>query len=171
MTSKKTPLTLNKFTKTSPTANYQKILLIVGLLLLFAIIGYFWMQANPPAVPTETVATDSAQSDAASEAVISAEVPEESAPLDENMDTLKSEIPDADPEAILNAPLPETDSLAKEEIDRLADEYQRLIEQGKIAEEQVAMTKSVTDMKAEQIALLEQRIEKMEAEKLAAERQ
>jgi uncharacterized small protein (DUF1192 family) len=68
-----------------------------------------------------------------------------------------------DPKAILNAPLPETDSLAKEEIDRLEDERQRLAEQEKLAAEQLAMNKQLTDMKAEQIALLEQQIAELEA--------
>ena len=170
MTSKNTRPTLTKFTKTAPKITPQQILLLVGLLLLLAIVGYFWLQNNQPAMPIETVPTHTTQPDAAS-AALDQEAPETDAPVDANIDTLKSEIPDADPEAILNAPLPETDSLAKEEIDRLEDEYQRLIEQEKIAEEEVAMTKSVTDMKGEQIALLEQRIEKMEAENLAPERQ
>ena len=51
--------------------------------------------------------------------------------------------------------MPENDSLAKEEIDRLEDERQRLAEQEKLAAEQLAMNKQLTEMKEEQIAQLE----------------
>lgn len=71
------------------------------------------------------------------------------------------------PNTILNAPLPETDSLAKEEIDRLEDERKRFAEQEKLAAEQVAMNKKLTDMKAEQIELLEQQIAQLEADERA----
>ena len=76
--------------------------------------------------------------------------------------TTVNQIPNAD--EILNAALPETDSLAKEEIDRLAYEKQRFAEQEKLAAEQLTMNKQLTDMKAEQIALLEQQIAQLEAE-------
>lgn len=71
------------------------------------------------------------------------------------------------PKTILNAPLPETNSLAKEEIDRLEDERQRLKEQEDRVVEQLAMTKSLTQMKAEQIDLLEQQIAELEAKQAA----
>lgn len=71
------------------------------------------------------------------------------------------------PKTILNAPLPETNSLAKEEIDRLEDERQRLKEQEERVVEQLAMTKSLTQMKAEQIDLLEQQIAELEAKQAA----
>lgn len=74
-----------------------------------------------------------------------------------------------DPKLILDAPLPETNSLAKEEIDRLEDERQRMAEQEKLAAEQLAMNKKLTDMKAEQIALLEQQIAELEANETAVE--
>lgn len=71
------------------------------------------------------------------------------------------------PKTILNAPLPETNSLAKEEIDRLEDERQRLKEQEERVVEQLAMTKSLTQMKAEQIDLLEQQIAELETKQAA----
>ena len=82
--------------------------------------------------------------------------------LDTDETTTVNQIPNAD--AILNAALPETDSLAKEEIDRLEDERNRLAEQEKLAAEQLTMNKQLTDMKAEQITLLEQQIAQLEAE-------
>lgn len=74
-----------------------------------------------------------------------------------------NQIPDH--QAILNAPLPDSDSLAKEEIDRLEDERLRLADQEKLASEQLAMNKQLTEMKAEQIALLEEQIAQLEADK------
>ncbi|MGR3899808.1 hypothetical protein FW759_10165 [Psychrobacter sp. 1176_08] len=74
-----------------------------------------------------------------------------------------------DPKLILDAPLPKTNSLAKEEIDRLEDERQRMAEQEKLAAEQLAMNKKLTEMKAEQIALLEQQIVELEANETAVE--
>ena len=74
-----------------------------------------------------------------------------------------------DPKLILDAPIPKTNSLAKEEIDRLEDERQRMAEQEELAAEQLAMNKKLTEMKAEQIALLEQQIAELEANETAVE--
>ena len=79
---------------------------------------------------------------------------------DKNIDT-------PNPKAILNAPLPKTESLAKEEIDLLEDKRKRFAEQEKLAAEQLAMNQQLTDMKAEQIALLEQQIAQLEADSAA----
>lgn len=84
---------------------------------------------------------------------------------DINLENSDGQVPN--PNTILNAPLPETDSLAKEEIDRLEDERKRFAEQEKLAAEQVAMNKKLTDMKAEQIELLEQQIAQLEADERA----
>lgn len=89
--------------------------------------------------------------------------------VSENVDTDASTSQTFDPKLILDAPLPETDSLAKEEIDRLKDERQRMAEQDKLAAEQLTMNEKLSDMKAEQIALLEQQVAELEADKTVVE--
>lgn len=130
---------------------------------------------------TSTTPTDNTSSVAQStDATPSVEMPSDDA-LNENKtlnDELVSEnvdLTDAstsqtfDPKLILDAPLPETDSLAKEEIDRLKDERQRMAEQDKLAAEQLTMNEKLSDMKAEQIALLEQQVAELEADKTVVE--
>lgn len=143
------------------------------LLLLIAIAYIILMQSTPKSAtpPTDTpsaiepVATPTKDNavDAASD---NYELDlTDGADLTDETEITKLETIDRD--AILNAELPETDSLAKEEVDRLNDEHQRMIEQDELATKQVAMNQQLTDMKAEQIKLLEQQIAQLEAEKTA----
>lgn len=69
------------------------------------------------------------------------------------------------PEEILAKPIPGDPALAKEEMDKLADQSARLAEQEKMMEDQLKMTKELSDKKAERIALLEQQIAQLEAQK------
>lgn len=69
------------------------------------------------------------------------------------------------PEEILAKPMPGDPALAKEEMDKLADQSARLAEQEKMMEDQLKMTKELSDKKAERIALLEQQIAQLEAQK------
>jgi len=167
MTSKKPSPTLSK---TSTTSVRSKRFITIALLLLAIIIAYFvWSGplSNTPPTKETTEKTVPSQVDETPENVDNK--------LVDPVDTINNNVPlsnekaesteqqASDPEVILNAKLPETDSLAKEEVDRLEDERQRLIEQEKLAVEQVQMNKKLTDMKAEQIKLLEQQIAQLEA--------
>ncbi len=167
MTSKKPSPTLSK---TSTTSVRSKRFITIALLLLAIIIAYFvWLRplSNTPPTKETTEKTVPSQVDETPENVDNK--------LVDPVDTINNNVPlsnekaepteqqASDPEVILNAKLPETDSLAKEEVDRLEDERQRLIEKEKLAVEQVQMNKKLTDMKAEQIKLLEQQIAQLEA--------
>lgn len=165
------PATSSKARTKKAQRNLWAILILAMLLL-----GAGYLLLSPSTQETATTATDALPpgtglnepaisrarplDDDTSKDSMSADVPTE--PIDES-------IPKAgqarNPKTILNAPLPATDSLAKEEIDRLEDERHRLADQEKIAAEQVAMHEQLTDMKAEQIALLEQQIAQLEADK------
>ncbi len=142
------------------------LVIIVAALVVF----YLFLVRNNTIDEDNTTSSTSMEStaeqiDSTQEATEPAENVVNNASLIDNEDS--SEITDSDipdPKAILGAPLPETDSLAKEEIDRLEDERKRLAEQEKIAAEQVVMTKQLTELKAEEIELLEQQIAQLEAE-------
>lgn len=69
------------------------------------------------------------------------------------------------PEEILANPIPNDPALAKEEMDKLADQSTRLAGQQKMMEDQLRMTKELSDKKAERIALLEQQIAQLEVQK------
>lgn len=69
------------------------------------------------------------------------------------------------PEDILAKPIPADPALAKEEMDKLTDQSARLAEQEKMMEDQLKMTKELSDKKAERIALLEQQVAQLEAQK------
>ena len=139
-----------------------------GILLIVLFIGYLvWknslVEDNTTAVeslPATTEQPDAVPSTATSlDNVVNDDVLDDSQAIAAVTDT---EAPD--PENILKAPLPKTNSLAKEEIDRLEDERQRLAAQEKLAAEQIAMTKQLTELKAQEIALLEQQIAQLEAD-------
>lgn len=156
--------------KTTKTANSNKPRpkWWFGILLIVLLVGYLiWKstvpQSNQSAVENLPVTSEK------NEPTQIASVPlKDNVINDENQDSANMTDSDTpDPKAILEAPLPETDSLAKEEIDRLEDERKRLAEQEKLAAEQVTMTKQLTELKAEEIALLEQQIAQLEANSVA----
>ena len=169
MTSKNTPSSLSKTTRPEPTSNRLKSLIAIILLLLLIVIAYFVWSRVPSSVPTPVKDTptesEQAQADSTIANVDNTESADGSLLADGSTKPSKTElqISDSESETILSAPLPETDSLAKEEVDRLEDEHQRLAEQERLATEQVQMNKKLTDMKAEQIKLLEQQIAQLEA--------
>ncbi len=144
----------------------------MALLSLAVVIAYFvWarpLSTTPTPIKETTTKTVPSQVDTlsknvdsnSSEAAGVVKTNNPSSPT-ENTESIETQVTDS--EVILNAKLPETDTLAKEEVDRLEDERQRLIEQEKLAVEQVQMNKKLTDMKAEQIKLLEQQIAQLEA--------
>ncbi|MGM8885671.1 hypothetical protein ACS8FD_06985 [Psychrobacter sp. 1U2] len=195
MTSKKPRSTFNKGKKHQSAKPRHKKWLVAILLLPIFIIGYlFWSQPSsdttvtpmvaPPTVAQQNEAARSAEPNAEDSIIESntssdnhnkaIEDPINDKITDENLSADKARaisqgtkvaIPSS--KAIIDAPIPETDTLAKEEIDRLADERQRLKEQENIDAEQVEMTKSLTQMKAQQIELLEQQIAELEAEQAA----
>lgn len=197
MTSKKPRSTFSKGNKNQPAKPNHRKWLVAILLLPILIVGYlFWSQPSSDTTVTPMVAppTVSQQNEAARLADPSTESSAEATIIesdtssddnaiegsindittDENLSAdntpasdqaKKVAIPSS--KAIISAPIPETDTLAKEEIDRLADERQRLKEQENIDTEQVEMTKSLTQMKAQQIELLERQIAELEAEQAA----
>ena len=142
-----------------------------GILLIVLFIGYLvWKSTIPQS--NQSAAENLPVTSEQNEPTQSASVPLEDDVSDvindknrDSADSTDSDIPD--PKAILEAPLPETNSLAKEEIDRLEDERQRLAAQEKLAAEQIAMTKQLTELKAQEIALLEQQIAQLEADTAA----
>lgn len=159
----------------------QKWWLLVVLVAL--LIGYLvWRSVSSDTAPVDATAPSTVEQ-ADAKPIVSSSVtgqindPElnERTPLnneivseDSDFDNNSTNQP-IDPKLILDAPLPKTNSLAKEEIDRLEDERQRMAEQEKLAAEQLAMNKKLTEMKAEQIALLEQQIAELEANETAVE--
>ncbi|WP_143505692.1 MULTISPECIES: hypothetical protein [unclassified Psychrobacter] len=168
MTSKQPSPTLSK----TATSTRSKKLIMMALLSLAVVIAYFvWarpLSTTPTPIKETTTKTVPSQVDTlsknvdsnSSEAAGVVKTNNPSSPT-ENTESIETQVTDS--EVILNAKLPETDTLAKEEVDRLEDERQRLIEQEKLAVEQVQMNKKLTDMKAEQIKLLEQQIAQLEA--------
>ena len=139
-----------------------------GILLIVLFIGYLvWKNSLPEdnttaveSLPATTEQPDAVPSTATSlDNVVNDDVVDDSQAIAAVTDTQAP-----DPEDILKAPLPKTNSLAKEEIDRLEDERQRLAAQEKLAAEQIAMTKQLTELKAQEIALLEQQIAQLEAD-------
>ena len=142
-----------------------------GILLIVLLIGYFvWKGTAPQSNQSsaENLPVTSEQDKPTQIASVPLEDDVRDVINDENQG--RANITDSNisnPKAILEAPLPETDSLAKEEIDRLEDERKRLAEQEKLATEQVAMTKQLTELKAEEIALIEQHIAQLEADAAA----
>ncbi len=176
---KKRP-TLTKSTKSKSNKTSKKgLLFALALLLLLIVITYFvWprpLPNSPTAVkntPTAVEQVEAAQSVANNSATETDAI--DSAENDNNINNVDNNSLDSNtvtasnsnipsPKAILSAPLPQTDSLAKEEVDRLDDERKRLVEQEKLAADQIAMNKKLTEMKAEQIKLLEQQIAELEA--------
>lgn len=168
------PLSTKSSKTTSAKAGRQVWITLIFALLLIA-VGYFiWAEPQPdPVLPISKPPTMAEQTEAAKAALTSKDITDSESDIivddseDINESTTLNESIDTDlpsPAAILNAPLPETDSLAKEEIDRLEDERKRLAEQEKLAAEQLAMSKQLTDMKAKEIALLEQQIAQLEAD-------
>ena len=142
-----------------------------GILLIVLFIGYLvWKNSLPEdnttaveSLPATTEQPDAVPSTATSlDNVVNDDVVDDSQAIAAVTDTQAP-----DPEDILKAPLPKTNSLAKEEIDRLEDERQRLAAQEKLAAEQIAMTKQLTELKAQEIALLEQQIAQLEADTAA----
>ncbi|WP_299185880.1 hypothetical protein [uncultured Psychrobacter sp.] len=172
MTSKQPSPTLSK----TATSTRSKKLIMMALLSLAVVIAYFvWarpLSTTPTPIKETTTKTVPSQVDTlsknvdsnSSEAAGVVKTNNPSSPT-ENTESIETQVTDS--EVILNAKLPETDTLAKEEVDRLEDERQRLIEQEKLAVEQVQMNKKLTDMKAEQIKLLEQQIAQLEAAQTA----
>ena len=163
--------------KTAQAGRRIWVVLIFAMILIA--IGYLlWIKPEPEMVlpvsqpPTMNEQTEAAQS-ASTPDVVTDEpdtVLTDSIVTNENISTDNNKrVETPNPKAILDAPLPETNSLAKEEIDRLEDERQRMAEQERLAAEQLAMNKKLTDMKAEQIALLEQQIAELEANETAIE--
>ncbi len=160
-----------KFSKAKTAQAGRRVWVVLIFAVILMAIGYLlWTKHEPEVVlpvsqpPTMNEQTEAAQSASTSDVATDSIVANENTSTDNNK---RVETPN--PKAILNAPLPETNSLAKEEIDRLEDERQRMAEQEKLAAEQLAMNKKLTDMKAEQIALLEQQIAELEANKTAVE--
>ena len=142
-----------------------------GILLIVLFIGYLvWKSTIPQSNQSaaENLPVTSEQNEPTQSASVPLEDDVSDVINDENRDSADSTDSDIpDPKAILEAPLPETNSLAKEEIDRLEDERQRLAAQEKLAAEQIAMTKQLTELKAQEIALLEQQIAQLEADTAA----
>ena len=162
------PLSTKSLTKNSKKSQH-KWLLVVALVVLF--IGYLiWKNA----LSDTSFLSNSVPITEQVEVTMPA-----SMPLDSTVDNTVNNsdvvlerndnlsVPSTDqlpkPDAILNAPIPETSSLVKEESDRLNDERIRSAEQEKLLAEQMAMNKQLTEMKAEQIALVEQQIAQLEA--------
>lgn len=166
-------------TQTPKSKVWLKIMLAAGLLLLL-VVGYlFWSSSATPLVDSPASAQqasnplDSTAPIVADEVIKddTTELSADNRTYDANADNMAgSTLPinntavTADPNAIVNAPIPTTDSLAKEEIDRLNDEQSRLAEQEALALEQIEMTQDLSDMKAEQIKLLEQQIAQLAAD-------
>ena len=157
--------------KVSKKSNRSRQKWWFGILLIVLFIGYLvWKNSLPEdnttaveSLPATTEQPDAVPSTATSlDNVVNDDVLDDSQAIAAVTDT---EAPD--PEDILKAPLPKTNSLAKEEIDRLEDERQRLAAQEKLAAEQIAMTKQLTELKAQEIALLEQQIAQLEADTAA----
>ena len=197
MTSKKPHSTFSKGKKHQSAKPRHKKWLVAILLLPILIIGYlFWSQPSSDttvapmvAPPTITQQSDEARSadpstdPSAEDTIIESDTKSDNDAIndssndsivDENLSASKdnatenkSNVAIPSSKAIIDAPIPETDTLAKEEIDRLADEHQRLKEQENIDAEQIEMTKSLTQMKAQQIELLERQIAELEAEQAA----
>ena len=142
-----------------------------GILLIVLFIGYLvWKSTIPQSNQSaaENLPVTSEQNEPTQSASVPLEDDVSDVINDENRDSADSTDSDIpDPKAILEAPLPKTNSLAKEEIDRLEDELQRLAAQEKLAAEQIAMTKKLTELKAQEIALLEQQIAQLEADTAA----
>lgn len=197
MTSKNPRSTFSKGKKHQSAKPRHKKWLVAILLLPILIIGYlFWSQPSSDttvapmvAPPTITQQSDAARSadpstePSAEDTIIESDTKSDNNAIngssndsttDENLSASKdnatenkSNVAIPSSKAIIDAPIPETDTLAKEEIDRLADEHQRLKEQENIDAEQIEMTKSLTQMKAQQIELLERQIAELEAEQAA----
>ena len=197
MTSKNPRSTFSKGKKHQSAKPRHKKWLVAILLLPILIIGYlFWSQPSSDttvapmvAPPTITQQSDAARSadpstdPSAEDTIIESDTKSDNDAIngssndsttDENLSASKdnatenkSNVAIPSSKAITDAPIPETDTLAKEEIDRLADEHQRLKEQEYIDAEQIEMTKSLTQMKAQQIELLERQIAELEAEQAA----
>ena len=157
--------------KVSKKSNRSRQKWWFGILLIVLFIGYLvWKitipQSNQSAA--ENLPVTSEQNEPTQSASVPLEDDVSDVINDENRDSADSTDSDIpDPKAILEAPLPKTNSLAKEEIDRLEDERQRLAAQEKLAAEQIAMTKQLTELKAQEIALLEQQIAQLEADNAA----
>ena len=159
--------------KTTKTANFNKPRpkWWFGILLIVLLVGYLvWKStaSQPNQSAAENLPVTSEQNEPTQIASVPLEDDVRDVINDENQDS--ANITDSNisnPKAILEAPLPETDSLAKEEIDRLEDERKRLVEQEKLAAEQITMTKKLTELKAEEIALLEQQIAQLEIDTAA----
>ena len=168
MKSKKMRPLSNKVLKKS-NISHQKW--CFGILLIVLFIGYLvWKSTIPQSNQSaaENLPVTSEQNEPTQSASVPLEDDVSDVINDENRDSADSTDSDIpDPKAILEAPLPETNSLAKEEIDRLEDERQRLAAQEKLAAEQIAMTKQLTELKAQEIALLEQQIAQLEADTAA----
>ena len=178
MNPKKTqPLTTKSSKANSAKAGRRIWGILIFILLLIAAAYFIWPKPEPESVlpvsqsPSMAEQTEAAQAAAMDDATMNDE-PEtlliNSAVTDESIDIVDDKnIDTPNPKAILNAPLPKTESLAKEEIDLLEDKRKRFAEQEKLAAEQLAMNQQLTDMKAEQIALLEQQIAQLEADSAA----
>ncbi|MGP4715775.1 hypothetical protein ACTXGL_03955 [Psychrobacter sp. T6-6] len=168
------PLSTKSSRATSAKAGRRVWITLIFALLLVAVAYFIWAKPQPdPVLPISKSPTMAEQTEAAKAASNSKDMTndEHDIIIDDSEDMNESVILDGSastelpsPAAILNAPIPKTDSLAKEEIDRLEDERKRLAEQEKLAAEQLAMSKKLTDMKAEEIALLEQQIAQLEAD-------
>ena len=162
------PLSTKSLTKNSKKSQH-KWLLVVALVVLF--IGYLiWKNALSDtsflsnSVPITEQVEVTMPASMPLDSTVDSTVNNSDVVLERN-DNLS--VPSTDqlpkPDAILNAPIPETSSLVKEESDRLNDERIRSAEQEKLLAEQMAMNKQLTEMKAEQIALVEQQIAQLEA--------
>ena len=175
MKSKKIPPLSSKASSKKPrnaiNSNKRRPKWWLAIILLAIFIGYLvWKSTIPQSNQTsaENLPVTSEQNKPTQSVSVPLEDDVSNVITDEDQDSADmsdSDIPD--PKAILEAPLPETNSLAKEEIDRLEDERKRLAEQEKLAAEQVTMTKQLTELKAEEIALLEQQIAQLEANSVA----
>ena len=158
------PLSTKSLTKNSKKSQH-KWLLVVALVVLF--IGYLiWKNAlsDTSFLSNSVPITEQVEVTMPASMPLDSTVDNSDVVLERN-DNLS--VPSTDqlpkPDAILNAPIPETSSLVKEESDRLNDERIRSAEQEKLLAEQMAMNKQLTEMKAEQIALVEQQIAQLEA--------
>ena len=158
------PLSTKSLTKNSKKSQH-KWLLVVALVVLF--IGYLiWKNAlsDTSFLSNSVPITEQVEVTMPASMPLDSTVDNSDVVLERN-DNLS--VPSTDqlpkPDAILNAPIPETSSLVKEESDRLNDERIRSAEQEKLLAEQMAMNKQLAEMKAEQIALVEQQIAQLEA--------
>lgn len=182
---KKQTLVKNPLPSPHPKKNHTLVPFMLGLLVLGGLGAWWFSQmvdktpepkpvATTPAakaVPTPIAVPSSAATVTAPSATAAATLGTSvtnvvtTSPTTTDSATASSNLTLIKPEEILANPIPNDPALAKEEMDKLADQSTHLAEQQKMMEDQLRMTKELSDKKAERIALLEQQIAQLEAQK------